>query len=158
MPLCLSAMNKVLKRHPAAPHHGPARIVIVDDSPDVLHALCRFLSTQPLVEIVGIARDGVDGVEQVERHQPDLVVMDLQMPRLNGLAATVILRQRFPHIPIVLMSVHDDEGTMEVCLTHGADAFVSKLKLTSDLLPQIERLMSIDTPEKSPGRSIETHA
>lgn len=80
------------------------RVLLVDDDPTVLVSLNRVLSRQPDCEVIGEAVDGEQAVRLTEELQPDVVVMDVQMPKLSGFQATKVLRSRGVHTPILFLT------------------------------------------------------
>ena len=92
--------------------------------------------------MVGTGGDGAEGIQKVESLEPDLLVMDLEMPVLGGLEAAKEVRARFPHTRIVLTSMHEGEHWHSLSRESGADGFVPKHQLTRELLPLIERLFA----------------
>ncbi len=116
------------------------RTLVVDDSPNARHAICYFLETQDKIEIVGIASDGRQAIDQVEALRPDLVLMDMQMPEMNGLEATSQLRKRFPDIKVVIVTLYDSPESRTACRDSGAHGFVAKNRLHQDLPDEIHRI------------------
>ncbi len=88
----------------------PLRVLIADDSALMRQALRRVLTTDPAIEVVDAAYDGLDMLLKVERLQPDVVTLDVEMPRLDGLSALGLLMERFPR-PVVMLSSLTDAGT-----------------------------------------------
>lgn len=112
-----------------APGGRKVRIVVVDDSEVTLKTVSDFLHAHPEVRVVGLAADGQEAIEQAELLRPDLVLMDVQMPVLNGLRATEELRKRFPHMPVVLMSMYDNDSLQKAGMESGAKEFIPKQEL-----------------------------
>lgn len=83
---------------------APIRTLVVDDTPDILQVICALLSTDDRIEIIGRATDGSEALEAVGSLRPDLVLMDVQMPIMDGLTAATLIRLKFPEASIVLMS------------------------------------------------------
>src|ERR1700681_4092432 len=99
-----------MKQTPTAPpaadsFQHPLRTLVVDDSVVVLESLCAYFKTQPLFQVVGTAIDGGEALQMAELLGPDLVLMDLHMPVVDGFQATAILRRRAPNIRIIIMTV-----------------------------------------------------
>ena len=92
---------------------GPMRVLIVDDHEFSRRGLCVLLSGNPQWEICGEAVDGLDGVEKAKALQPDVVLMNVSMPRMNGLEATRVLRRELPSAPIILVS-QNEPGIFDV--------------------------------------------
>ena len=94
----------------------PIRVVIADDHGVVRAGLRRILELEDDIEVVGEAEDGVRAVELAVQLQPEVVLMDISMPRLNGLEATRAIRQRAPSVKVVALTIHaDDAYVVEVC-------------------------------------------
>jgi len=101
-------------------------ILIVDDS-DTCRKITRlFLESQLGLEVCGEAVDGVDAIEKARALKPDLVVLDLAMPRMNGVEVASVLRAMMPGVPIVLFTMYDDTVGRALALCAGANIVVSK--------------------------------
>jgi DNA-binding NarL/FixJ family response regulator len=101
-------------------------ILIVDDSETCRKVTRLFLESQLGLEVCGEAVDGVDAIEKAKALQPDLVVLDLAMPRMNGVEAASELRSMMPRVPIVLFTMYDDAVGRALAVTAGASRVVSK--------------------------------
>ena len=107
------------------------RILIVDDSDDFLKSATLLLSAAPGVTVVGRARSGEEAVAETERLLPDLVLMDVQMPGMGGLAATRVIKAR-THAPrVIVLTMHDTAEYREAADAAGANGFLSKLAFTT---------------------------
>lgn len=103
----------------------PRRVLLADDDWIVRHALRAQLDAQPQLTVIAEAEDGQQAVAQASRHQPDVVVLDNDMPTLTGLQALPALREQLPHAVIVMCS--SDAGRIgEEARQQGADAVVDK--------------------------------
>jgi DNA-binding NarL/FixJ family response regulator/uncharacterized protein involved in exopolysaccharide biosynthesis len=102
------------------------RILVVDDQKSVRERLIAILQTETDFQIVGTANDGYTAIEQVEVHRPDVVLLDMQMPNLDGVSATKIICQRFIGIKILMYSVHDNEDYISRALLSGAVGYLVK--------------------------------
>ena len=113
---------------PAAPDNfpHPLRTLVVDDSVVLLERLCAYFKTQPLFQVVGTAADGSEALHMAELLGPDLVLMDLRMPVMDGLQATAILRRRVPNIRIIIMTLEDSATAEAKARAHGAHGFIGK--------------------------------
>ena len=100
------------------------RILIADDDHHARAGVRAFLSTMLPCEIVGEAADGAELLVQTARHRPDVVVLDLRMPELDGVQATRMLKAVWPDIGVVALTLYREQR--EVALAAGADAFVTK--------------------------------
>jgi len=116
------------------------RILIVDDQQVVLQGVRSLLSSRPEWLVCGEARDGVEAVEKVKTLRPDLVLMDISMPRMDGLQATRIIHREVPESKIVLIS-HDDPALVARQATEvSASGYVAKSDLSRQLLPTVDRV------------------
>lgn len=122
------------------------RVLVADDSPTALQSVCDYLEFAGGFEVVGTANDGENVMPLAQRHQPDLVLLDLSMPRINGLEAAEQLRKSFPAVRVIIFSELAGLSLADECKRHGADTFVSKSELPDTLLLEIQRLF----PERTP--------
>lgn len=116
------------------------RTLIVDDSETFLTSLRRILTIQGVVDVVGTANGGREALEKAGTLTPDLVLMDLNMPGLDGLQTTLLLRQRTPNSRVIIMTAIETATLSAFCQTYGAHGFVSKYELLSTLSAEIQRL------------------
>src|SRR5512142_2106445 len=98
------------------------RVVIVDDSPTASAALIKLLRRFPALEIAGRAEDGQQGFALAAELQPDLVITDLRMPRLDGFQLAELLRTNYPAMRSIIISAHEGPTLRAVSLQRGADA------------------------------------
>ena len=125
----------------------PIRVLVADDSPTALRSVCEYLEFAGGFEIVGTASDGQNAVHLAALRKPDLVLLDLSMPRVNGLEAAEQIRLSSPDLRVIIFSELHGLSLADECRRHGADSFVSKSLLPEGLLMEIQRLFR-------PGRSI----
>jgi DNA-binding NarL/FixJ family response regulator len=127
---------------PRAPRGAsyPVRTLIVDDSPLLLSCLRQFLDGQALVHVVGTATNGIEALHKAESLTPDLVLMDLHMPRMDGLQATTRLRSRLPNTRIIIMTLDETVSARASARKHGAHGFVGKTHMPRTLTPEIRRV------------------
>jgi DNA-binding NarL/FixJ family response regulator len=118
------------------------RVLVADDSPTALRSVCDYLEFAGGFEIVGTASDGLNAVQLASARKPDLVLLDLSMPRVNGLEAAEQIRLSSPDLRVIIFSELNGLSLAEECRRHGADSFVHKSNLPDGLLPEIERLFS----------------
>lgn len=114
------------------------RILIVEDDPLMQLGLEQALSEYPDFEIIGQADDGYVGVQQALDLQPDLVVMDIGLPRLDGIAATKQIKEKSPQIHVVILTSHTLQTEVIAALSSGADAYCIKGASLERLLAAIE--------------------
>ena len=116
------------------------RVLLVDDSLEFLEAAARFLTEQPWLTIVGRATSGRCALELIEQTSPDLVLIDLAMPEMNGLEATRLIKAR-PAAPLVMMmTLYDVAEYREAAALVGVDDFITKSAIRSKIIPALERL------------------
>ena len=115
------------------------RILLVDDVELVRHTLRTILSAYPRLAIVGEACDGEEALAWVQRCDPLVVVMDIQMPRLNGIQATALIKRYFPHVIVVGLSVHVTEDLRQGMLAAGASSVLSKERAGALLREEITK-------------------
>jgi DNA-binding NarL/FixJ family response regulator len=109
------------------------RVLLADDHAGILTALETML--EPSCEIVASVTDGVAAVEAAARLQPDVAVLDIAMPRMNGLDACLRIQETFPQIKILILTANDDPEVKQEAFRVGASAFVLK-RLMAEELPQ----------------------
>jgi PAS domain S-box-containing protein len=119
---------------------GPLRILIVDDDEVVLQGIRSLLSDRTEWEVCGEAKDGLEAVDQVKNLRPDLVLMDVSMPRMDGIQATRIIRREMPASAVIIVSQNDPGVVAVQAAEVDAGGYVDKNKLSRDLLPAIERV------------------
>ena len=102
------------------------RILLVDDVEKIRESLRSILATSRQFEIVGEACDGEEAIVAVAQLKPSVVVMDIQMPRLNGIQATALIKRFFPHVIVVGLSLHATEELRQEMITAGASSVLSK--------------------------------
>ena len=115
-----------------------ARILIVDDHPDARAALREILSWHAF-QVCGDAENGKEAVEKVVEMKPDIVLLDINMPVMNGIAAAMEIRRVAPATKIVFLSVHDGPG-FRAGTRPWADGFVCKSEAGKELIPTLERV------------------
>jgi signal transduction histidine kinase/CheY-like chemotaxis protein len=122
------------------------RILIADDHEVVRQGLRTLLAARPAWEVCGEAADGVEAIEKAAQLQPDIVLLDVSMPRLNGLEAACAIRRESPASNIVIVSQHDPAEMLPSALQAGACGYVSKSDLGSNLLSTIEAIVEAPRP------------
>ncbi len=120
------------------------RILLVDDHAVVRGALAAMLRLDPDVEIVGEASTGRTAIEQAEKLEPDVVLMDINMPEMNGIEATRVIRSRCPDVRVIGLSMYSAADQMEPMLRAGASGYVSKSDPPHCLLDAIR--LQLDQP------------
>jgi DNA-binding NarL/FixJ family response regulator len=115
----------------------PLRILIADDHAIVRQGLKLLIDSQQDMKVVAEAADGQAALERAEAVKPDIVVMDISMPGMNGLTATRTLKERQPKVTIVALTRHEDETYLEELLRAGASAYILKQSAPADFLQAI---------------------
>jgi len=116
------------------------RILIADDHELVRRGLCALLQAHEGWEICGEATDGREAVEKAKQLKPDVVILDVGMPNLNGLAATRQLSRQDPHCKIIVLTITDTDQIVQEALDAGARGFVLKSDAARDLVSAVEAL------------------
>jgi DNA-binding NarL/FixJ family response regulator len=127
------------------------RILIVDDHEIFRRGLRSLLESRADWEVCGEATDGQDAVDKAKQLQPDVIVLDITMPRLNGLDATALIREELPTAKVVILSQHQPALMKQVALTAGAGAYVTKSEVSRELMAAIDGLLSGGPPRPSGG-------
>lgn len=127
-----------------------ATLLIVDDNPR-LRALIRRITTQkPALQVVGEAEDGAEAIRLVHLLRPEIVLMDLVMPRVSGLEALRRIKAERPETKVIIMTVHTEEAYRRTAEANGTDAFLLKKTLMTALLPTIWRIHGSNSPPNTP--------
>ncbi len=126
------------------------RILLADDHGVVRKGLRFLLESEPDLEVAGEAADGVQAVEMAAQLEPNVIVMDIGMPRLNGIDATTQIVRAHPQIAVIILSVHSDETYLVRTLTAGAKGYLLKDSAEEDLVRAI-RSVSQGKPFFSPA-------
>ncbi len=124
--------------HPATdPPERALRLLIVDDQPLIRRGLAMMLATEAGIEVVGQACDGLDAIAQAQATRPDVVVMDLQMPRASGVVATREITASLPATRVVVLSTYDDDELVFEAIRAGAQAYLLKDASEAEVLDTI---------------------
>ena len=118
------------------------RIVIAEDHTILREGLRMLLSSNPAFEVVGEAQDGLEAIRSVESLKPDLILMDLSMPRMNGVGAIQEIKKQSPSTKILVLTVHKTEEHILTTLKTGADGYILKDATHSELMLAIENIFS----------------
>ncbi|WP_338543825.1 response regulator transcription factor [Paenibacillus tundrae] len=127
------------------------RVLVVDDHVHAREAICDILSMDSSLEVIGVVTDGQQAIDFTEQWLPDLILMDIQMPIMNGLEATKRIKLMFPYVKIVMITVSDDVFHLLEALKSGAQGYLLK-----NLEPSmwLEYLHSIVTEEATLSREV----
>lgn len=117
------------------------RVLIVDDHPMVAEGIQSILESFDDIKVVGTLGNGRDAVDQAARLQPDVILMDLNMPGIGGLSATELILERLPDTRILILSMHDSPEYISTALSHGAKGYVLKDVPTDEIKQAIDAVM-----------------
>jgi two-component system, NarL family, response regulator LiaR len=117
---------KIIMPETLNPHLEPLKIVLVEDDPVMQMGLIQFLSAHSAIEIVGKAADGYAAIAIVSQLQPDLVIMDVGLPQLDGIEATQQLKIKLPNVRVLMLTSHMEENEIIAALSCGADGYCVK--------------------------------
>jgi len=118
------------------------KIVIAEDHTILREGLRMLLSFNPAFEVVGEAQDGLEAIRSVESLKPDLILMDLSMPRMNGVGAIQEIKKQSPSTKILVLTVHKTEEYILTTLKAGADGYILKDTTHGELMLAIENIFS----------------
>ena len=122
----------------------PTKILVVDDHSIIRQGLCALLEKQPDIEIVGAVEDGKKAIELTEELVPDIVIMDITMPTLNGVDATRKIIEKFPGIKVIALSMHSSRRFVAEMLKAGASGYMLKECLFDELVEAIKTVLKGD--------------
>ena len=126
---------------------SPIRVLLVDDNPKFIAAAVHFLATLPEVTVVGYALSAQEGLAQAANLQPNLILMDIAMPNMNGLEATRELKT-WPRVPyVVILTMYDNLEYRAAAKLAGADGFVTKSEFGAQLPLLIQALFGTTLPD-----------
>jgi signal transduction histidine kinase len=126
---------------------NPIRVLVADDTPDIRLLLRNSLGLHEAFQVVAEASDGVESIREAARHRPDVVILDLAMPLMDGLEAIPAIRRRSPHSKIVVLSVFPAERMAGPVLEAGADAYLEK----TDVHKLVPLLLSLQNGASAEG-------
>lgn len=117
------------------------RILVVDDNVLVRHGVIDILASRKNWEVCAEAQDGEEAIQKVQESRPDVILLDISMPGMNGLEVARAIRQEFADAKILIMSQHDPASLLPSAIQAGANGCVDKSRLATDLLPSIESVV-----------------
>ncbi|MBT2661788.1 response regulator transcription factor [Bacillus sp. ISL-45] len=117
------------------------KIVIIDDHQLFREGVKRILDFEPSFEVVAEGDDGSEAISLVDQHQPDVVIMDINMPNTNGVEATAELIEKYPESKVIILSIHDDENYVTHALRTGATGYLLK-EMDADALIEAVKVVA----------------
>src|SRR5467141_3651916 len=127
----------------------PIKVLIVVDIASTLSNLQKLLSFEPDIEVVATAMNGKEGIEQARKLAPDLVLMDVNMPVMDGIQATETLAQEVPGSPVIIMSVQGERDYLRRAMQSGAREFLIKPFSGDELIASIRRVYQLEQKKES---------
>jgi DNA-binding NarL/FixJ family response regulator len=118
---------------------APLQILVVDDKPNVRIGIRMLLQTHQDWSICGEAGDGFEAVEKAAELKPDVILLDISMPKMDGLTALPLIREKSPDSQIIVLTLHESLDTARAASRAGAHAYIAK-SLMNELLPALEAL------------------
>jgi DNA-binding NarL/FixJ family response regulator len=121
------------------------RILVADDHEAVRKGVCAILSAREDVEICGEAENGKEAIQKAHDLQPDLLILDITMPVLSGFEAAREIRKTLPHLPILILSMHESNQLIEEAKKIGVQGYVTKTQVGATLLQAVDALLRKET-------------
>jgi pilus assembly protein CpaE len=115
------------------------RVLIVDDIAETRENVRKLLQFEIDIDVAGVAKSGKEGIEISQESDPDVVLMDINMPDMDGIAATEAIRKKLPHVQVIILSVQGDQNYMRRAMLAGARDFLTKPPMADDLISAIRR-------------------
>jgi len=116
---------------------SPIKLLLVDDHPVVRRGISSCLAREEHLKIVGEAADGLEAIRKAKELSPDIILMDIDMPHMNGLAVTEVLRREMPHIKVLILSMHSNTDYVVRIIQSGARGYILKAASTEELVKAI---------------------
>jgi two-component system, NarL family, response regulator DegU len=118
------------------------RILIVDDHIQTRSMIRELLERRGDWKVVAEGSDGEEAVQHAKKHEPDIILLDIQMPKMNGFEATRQILETFPQMLILIISIHDGSYVAHTSRSLGAKGFLPKVHLPYELIPAIESILN----------------
>ncbi len=113
------------------------RVILADDHPFILLALRQLVMAEPDLEFIGEAATGLDALSLVRSTTPDIAIIDVAMPKMNGIVLARKIREELPAVKVLVLTGHEDEAHLKQALAAGASGFIVKRSATTTLIPAI---------------------
>ncbi len=124
---------------------GEIRVLLVEDHTLVREGIISLLASDPTIKVVGQAEDGQEGVEKALELRPDVVLMDISLPKMSGLDATARIKGEAPEIKVLVISMYDNDEYVIQVLKYGASGYVLKKAMAQELISAIKTICDGDT-------------
>jgi pilus assembly protein CpaE len=125
------------------------RVIIVDDIAETRENIKRMMQFDQNIEVVGVARTAQEAIDLCQQLKPDVAIMDINMPDIDGITATEIIRKKVPQVQVIILSVQSDQNYMRNAMKAGARDFLSKPPMIDELTSAIRRAGAVAQEEKS---------
>jgi DNA-binding NarL/FixJ family response regulator len=134
-----------------------ATILVVEDFEPIRRFVCSALESRAEFQVIGQASDGLEAIQKAEELQPDVILLDISLPKLNGIAAARQIRTRVPKAKILFLSENTSPGTVEEALRTGASGYVVKSEAGKELLGAVEAVIQGGQFRESPIRGMDLY-
>ena len=125
------------------------RVLIVDDIAETRENVRKLLQFEADIEVAGVAKSGKEGIELSQEYDPDVVLMDINMPDMDGISATEAIRGKLPHVQVIILSVQGDPNYMRRAMLAGARDFLTKPPMADELISAIRRAGEMAQQERT---------
>lgn len=134
------------------------KVLVTDDQTELAKELKSVLETDESLEVVALAKDGFDALEKIEKYAPDVVLLDIRMPNMNGVVATQRIKSEYPDIKVLILTTFDDSDYILNAINNGASGYLLKDTSASALIDAVKNAYNGDTilPSKIARRITET--
>ncbi len=130
------------------------RVLIVDDIAETRENIRKLLQFETDIEVIGVARTGREAIQIAQETSPDVVLMDINMPDMDGIAATETIRQKIPYVKVVMLSVQGEQNYMRRAMLVGASDFLTKPPMADELTSAIRRAGSMARDERAKSAQV----
>jgi pilus assembly protein CpaE len=132
------------------------RVLVVDDISETRENIRKLLQFENDIEVVGVARSGKEAIQLASETRPDVILMDINMPDMDGIAATEIIRRQIPYLQVVILSVQNDQNYMRRAMLVGARDFLTKPPMADELTATIRKTGRMAREERAKGEQVIT--
>ncbi len=121
------------------------KVLLVDDQLDLVNELRAVLETDAQIQVIGTAADGFEALQKMQSHLPDVVLMDIRMPNMNGVVATERIKAMYPDVKVVILTTFDDSDYILNAINHGASGYLLKDTGANKLINAVKSAYEGDT-------------